>query len=65
LAGNEPVRVVTEFAEHPGAEDGAHAGLGQVDLSVRVLDKMLPHLPLRVLTCSFKVVITARSGTGR
>src|SRR6266702_4704135 len=34
-----PVRVVAELAGHPGAEDGTHAGLGQVDLSVRVLAK--------------------------
>src|SRR4030081_3562316 len=34
LAVGVPVRVVAEFAEHPGAEDGSHAGLGPVDLSV-------------------------------
>jgi hypothetical protein len=34
------ISVVTELCEHPGAEDGAQAGLGQVDLSVRVLAKM-------------------------
>ena len=28
--------VVAELAEHPGAEDGCQAGLGPVDLSVRV-----------------------------
>ena len=36
LAVGVAVRVVAELCEHPGAEDGAHAGLGQVDLSVRV-----------------------------
>lgn len=34
------ISVVTELCEHPGAEDGAQAGLGQVDLSVRVLAQM-------------------------
>src|SRR5260370_41767286 len=43
------VRVVAELAEHPGAEDGAYPGLGQVDLSVRGLPKMLLHLPLQGL----------------
>ena len=55
------VRVVAEFAEHPGTRNCAHAGLGQVDLSVRVLAKMLPHLPFGTLTCSFRVVVTAIS----
>src|SRR2546427_7232470 len=35
-----PAGVVAEFAEHPGAEDGCQAGLGLVDLSVRVPAKM-------------------------
>src|SRR5215472_6011412 len=43
LAVGVPVRVVAEVSEHPGAEYGAHAGLGQVDLSVRVTAKMFPH----------------------
>jgi hypothetical protein len=47
LAVGVAVRVVAELCEHPGAEDGAHAGLGPVDLSVRVLAKMLLHLPLQ------------------
>src|SRR5213080_798192 len=40
-------RVVAELAEHPGTEDRAHPRLGQVDLSVRVPAKMLPHLTLQ------------------
>src|SRR5689334_22270970 len=36
LAAGVPVRVVAEFAEDPGAEDGSQAGLGPVDLSVRL-----------------------------
>src|SRR6202167_113188 len=44
-----PVRVVAELAEYPGAEDGTDAGLGPVDLSVRVLAKMCLHLPLQGL----------------
>ena len=52
--------VVAELAEHPGAEDGCQAGLGPVYLSVRVLAGMLPSTcASRVLTCSFKVVISA------
>jgi hypothetical protein len=47
LAAGIPVRVVAEFAEHPGAEDGTEAGLGPVDLSVRVRAKMGLHLPLQ------------------
>jgi hypothetical protein len=43
------VRVVAEFAEDPGAEDGSHAVLGQVDLSVRVAAKIRLHLPLQGL----------------
>ncbi len=35
------------LAGHPGAEDGAHAGLGPVDLSVRVPAKIFLHLPLQ------------------
>src|ERR1039458_2768719 len=35
---------VTGLGEHPGAVDGPDAGLGQVDLSVRVLEKMGLHL---------------------
>ena len=49
LAAGVPVRVVAELAEHPGAEDGSQAGLGQVDLSVRVLAKIRLHLPLQDL----------------
>src|SRR5712692_1868796 len=49
LAAGIPVRVVAEFAEHPGAEDGSQAGLGQVDLSVRVPAKIRLHLPLQGL----------------
>src|SRR6185312_13215657 len=44
LGGFVAVRVVAELCEHPGAEDGCHAGLGLVDLSVRVPAKMLLHL---------------------
>jgi len=40
------MRVVAELAEHPGAGDRAQAGLGPVDLSVRVPAKMCLHLPL-------------------
>jgi hypothetical protein len=38
---------VTKFGQHPGAEDRAHPGLRQDDLSVRVPAKMLLHLPLQ------------------
>src|SRR5260370_1439804 len=34
LAAGVAVRVVAEFAEDPGAEDGSQARLGQADLSV-------------------------------
>src|ERR1019366_1552162 len=47
LAAGVAVRVVAEFAEDPGAEDGSQAGLGQVDLSVRVAAKIRLHLPLQ------------------
>jgi hypothetical protein len=43
------VRVVAEFAEHPGAEDESQSGLGQVDLSVRVAAKIRLHLALQGL----------------
>jgi hypothetical protein len=43
------VRVVAEFAEDPGAEDGSQAGLGPVDLSVRVTAKIRFHLALQRL----------------
>src|ERR1019366_1187266 len=36
FAAGVAVGVVAEFAEDSGAEDGSQAGLGQVDLSVRV-----------------------------
>src|SRR5215475_979702 len=36
LAVGVAVRVVAEFCEHPGGEDWSQAGLGPVDLSVRV-----------------------------
>src|SRR6266404_6144799 len=49
LAVGVAVRVVAELAEHPGAQDGAHAGLGPVDLSVRVPAKIFLHLPLQDL----------------
>ncbi|HEX2810421.1 MAG TPA: hypothetical protein VHN80_30005, partial [Kineosporiaceae bacterium] len=38
---------VTEFAEHPSAEHDTHPGLGQDDLSARVLAKMGRHLPVQ------------------
>src|SRR5215472_12800048 len=47
LAVGVAARVIAEFCEHPGAEDGSQAGLGQVDLSVRVPPKMVPHLPFK------------------
>jgi hypothetical protein len=53
------VRVVAEFAEDPGAEDGSQAGLGQVDLSVRVTAKTASTSLSSALTCSFRTVITA------
>ena len=59
LAVGVAVRVVAELAEHPGAEDGAHAGLGPVDLSVRVRRKSASTWPCRVLTSWFRVVMTA------
>ena len=59
LAADVPVRVVAELAEDPGAEDVSQAGLGQVDLSVRVPAKSASTCPFRVLTCSFRVAITA------
>src|SRR6266700_3970035 len=40
LAVGVAVRGVAELAEHPGAEDSAHAGLGPVNLSVRVAAKI-------------------------
>jgi hypothetical protein len=43
------MRVVAEFAGHPGAGDGTHAGLGQVNLSIKVLARMRLHLPLQGL----------------
>ena len=43
------VVVVAELGEHPGAEDRPQAGLGQDDLSVRVLAKMGLDLPLQGL----------------
>ena len=49
LARGVPVGVVAELGEHPGAEDRSQAGLGQVDLSVRVPAKMRLHLPLQGL----------------
>ncbi len=51
--------VVAELAGHPGAEDGCQAGLGLVDLSVRVPPKMLPHLLFADLDLGVQVVITA------
>ena len=39
--------VEVELAEDPGAEDQSQAGLGQVDLSVRVAAKIRLHLPLQ------------------
>jgi hypothetical protein len=59
LGGRVAVRVVAEFCEHPGTEDWSQAGLGQVDLSVRVLAKCSSTCPCRALTCSSKTVITA------
>jgi hypothetical protein len=53
------VRVVAEFAEQPGTQDGSQAGLGQVDLSVRVLAKIRLHLPLQDLDLLIQVMITA------
>src|SRR5271165_6005647 len=47
FAGGVAVRVVAELAEDPGAEDGSQAGLGPVDLSVRVPAKIRLHLPLQ------------------
>src|SRR5882672_7642427 len=44
-----PVRVIAELAEHPGAENNAQAGLGLVDLSVRVPAKMRLYLPFQDL----------------
>jgi hypothetical protein len=41
------VWVVTELGEHPGPEDGAQAGLGADDLSIRVLAKMGLDLPFQ------------------
>src|SRR5215469_7659906 len=49
LGGGVAVRVVAELAEHPGTGDRAQAGLGPVDLSVRVPAKMRLHLPLQSL----------------
>ena len=43
------MRVVAELGQHPGAEDRSQAGLGQDDLSVRVLTEMRVHLPLQHL----------------
>ena len=43
------MRVVAELGEHPGAEDVSQAGLGQVDLSVRVPAKIRLHLALQGL----------------
>src|SRR5271165_2913625 len=40
---------IAEFTEHPGAENRSQAGLGQDDLSVRVLAKMRLDLPLQCL----------------
>src|SRR5512142_1574914 len=37
-------RAVAELCKHPGTEDGTQSWLGQIDLSVRVLAKMLTHL---------------------
>ena len=45
--GSVPARVVAGFCEHPGAEDGSQAGLGQNDLGVRVLPKIGLDLPLQ------------------
>jgi hypothetical protein len=39
------VGVVPELGEHPGREDLPESRLGQVDLSVRMLPKILFHLP--------------------
>ena len=64
LRGGVAARVVAELAEHPGAEDGCQAGLGQVDLSVRVPAKIAPTSPSSILTCSFRVVITAIRDAG-
>jgi hypothetical protein len=41
-----PVPFPVRCLEHPGAEDRSQAGLGQDDLSVRVLAKMRLHLAL-------------------
>jgi hypothetical protein len=49
LAVGVPHGVVAELTEHPGTEDGAHAGLRPVELSVRVLAKIFLHLPLQGL----------------
>src|SRR5579859_2059877 len=49
LAAGVAVRVVAELAEDPGAEDESQAGLGQVDLSVRVTAKNRLHLALQRL----------------
>ena len=35
------VRVVPELTEHPGAEDDTESWLGEVDVGVRVLLKMV------------------------
>src|SRR5215207_4562400 len=43
LGVGEPVRVVAELGQNPGAEDGAEPGLAEVDLSVPVPTKMLGH----------------------
>ena len=60
LGGLVPVRVVAELCEHPGAEDGCHAGLGLVDLSVRVpRQNTLFTWASRSLTCSLRVTRTA------
>src|SRR5258708_8412942 len=44
LAAVVAVRVVAELAQYPGAENRSQAGLGQVDLSVRVTAKNRLHL---------------------
>jgi hypothetical protein len=43
------VGVISELGEHPGTKDGSQTGLGQNDLSVRVLTKMRINLLLQGL----------------
>jgi hypothetical protein len=43
LGIGEPVRVIAELGQDPGAEDDAQAGLAGVDVSVQVAAKMCGH----------------------